>query len=58
LLRVGYLIGIVRAIEVNGLNLRVELHKDGLHPVGHRVTGVVEVVEVLAERPVVKTNKT
>lgn len=32
-------------------HLRVELHENGLHPVGDRVAGVVHVVEVLAQRP-------
>jgi hypothetical protein len=49
LLAVRNFLRVVRPVQVDRLDLGVELHEDGLHPVGHRVTGVVDVIEVLAE---------
>ena len=53
-LAVRDLVWVIWPVQVDGFDLRVELHEDGLHTVGHGVARVVEVVEVLAKGPVVR----
>ena len=38
-------------MDVIGLYLGIDLHEDGLYPVGHGVAGVVDVVEELDAVP-------
>jgi len=51
---VGDLVGVGGSVQVNGLDLRVKPHEDRFHAIGHRVAGVINVVEVLAKRPTQK----
>jgi hypothetical protein len=52
LLSVGNLVVVVWPVKMDGFDLWVKPHEDRLHSVRHRIAGVVDVVEVLAKRPV------
>ena len=51
LFSIGNLVVIVRSVKVDWFDLGVKPHEDRLNPVGHRIAGVVDIVEVFAKGP-------
>ena len=44
-----YLIWVIGGEQMNGFDLGIKLHENGLDPIPHGVTGVVNIVKVLAK---------